>query len=49
MATLVYDKKGEEFKVIHAIDVKDWLEAGHTLEKPKVAQKPVSKTAEKKG
>lgn len=32
---VVYDKQGNEFKVPHSIDVKDWLDAGYTLENPK--------------
>ena len=31
--TIVYNKKGEEFKVPHKIDVKDWLNNGYSLEK----------------
>jgi len=37
MGTIVYDKKGKEYKVPHKIDVKDWLAAGYTLEKPLTA------------
>ena len=33
--TTVYDKKGKAYKVLHSIDVKEWLAAGYTLEKPK--------------
>lgn len=31
---IVYNKKGEGFNVPHAIDVKDWIQAGYSLEKP---------------
>lgn len=34
--TVVYDAKGNEYKVTHQIDVKGWLDAGYTLEAPKV-------------
>lgn len=33
--TIVYDKKGNAFEVPHQVDVKGWLDAGYTLEKPK--------------
>lgn len=41
--TVVYNEKGEEFKVPHQIDVKDWLSNGYSLEKPEA-----KKTKEKK-
>ena len=40
---VVYNEKGEEFKVPHQIDVKDWLNNGYSLEKPET-----KKTKEKK-
>lgn len=33
--TKVYDKKGNEYNVPHAVDVKEWLDGGYTLEAPK--------------
>jgi len=33
--TIVYDKKGVEYKVAHKIDVKEWLDAGYLLVNPK--------------
>jgi len=49
MSTIVYDKKGKEYKVNHRIDVKDWLTAGYTLEKPLIAaeKKALKEAAEK--
>jgi hypothetical protein len=40
---IVYDKKGNEYKVPHKIDLKDWLDNGYFLEKPK----PVKKVEDK--
>lgn len=37
--TILYDKKGNEYKVPHQIDVKEWLASGYTLEKPKQTKK----------
>lgn len=34
--TIVYNDKGEGFKVPHQIDVKDWLNNGYTLEKHEI-------------
>ena len=31
---VVYNEKGDEFRVPHQIDVKDWLSNGYFLEKP---------------
>lgn len=33
--TIVYDAKGNEYKVNYEIDVKEWLVAGYTLDNPK--------------
>lgn len=40
---VVCNEKGEEFKVPHQIDVKDWLNNGYSLKKPET-----KKTKEKK-
>jgi|FLOH01.1.fsa_nt_gi hypothetical protein len=36
MAT-VYDKSGKEYNVPHAVDVREWVNAGYLEEKPKRA------------
>ena len=36
MATL-YDKNGKEYNVPNAIDIKEWLKDGYSLENPKEA------------
>jgi len=33
--TIVYDKKGQLYRVPFAVDVKEWLKKGYTLEPPK--------------
>ena len=43
--TTVYNKKGEGFRIPHAIDVKDWLADGYTLEAP-IAKGKKGKTEE---
>ena len=43
----VYDKNGKAYSVKYAVDIKDWLDAGYTLEEPKGAkaqQKPKPKS-----
>lgn len=45
MATL-YDKKGKEYKVPHAVDVKEWLDNGFLKEKPKSKTRQASATKE---
>lgn len=40
---IVYNDKGEGFNVPHAIDVKDWIKAGYSLEKPKEKPKSTKK------
>jgi len=31
----LYDKNGKEYEIPHAVDVRDWLEDGYSLEDPK--------------
>ena len=40
----VYDKNGKAYNVTYAVDVKEWLDSGYTLDEPKGAKgkvKPV--------
>lgn len=43
---IVYDKKGDSHDVPHAIDLKDWLDNGYSLEKPS-KKAPIKKETEK--
>lgn len=45
---VVYNEKGEEFKVPHQIDVKDWLSNGYSLEKPETKKSLVEQYNEDK-
>lgn len=45
--TIVYDKKGNEYKVPHKIDLKEWLDNGYFLVNPK-AKKETEKVEEEK-
>ena len=45
---VVYNEKGEEFKVPHQIDVKDWLSNGYSLEKPEAKKSLVEQYNEDK-
>lgn len=41
--TIVYDKDGNEFKVKHQIDVKEWLDNGYFLDNPKTKKEAKQK------
>jgi len=45
--TTLYDKDGGEHKVLHSIDVKEWIKAGYSVEAPEpkiaVKKKPATK------
>ena len=45
--TILYDKKGNAFKVTHSVDVKEWVDAGYSEEKPK-RKAPLKKEEVKK-
>lgn len=44
--TKVYNKKGEEFNVVHPIDVKGWLDTGYSKTKPSKAKADAEAKAE---
>lgn len=46
--TTVYNDKGEAFKVLHPVDVAEWVKMGYTLEKPEAKKAPTKKKAPSK-